>query len=64
LIADVISYGYAFCVIAAVLIFNITVPLPAGIVVMVLFVVLRAMAREIHKTARRADRRSGDRRTS
>ena len=62
LIADVISYGYAFFVIAAVLVFNITVPLPAGIAVMVLFVVLRGMAREIHKNARRADRRVGDRR--
>ena len=54
LLADVISYGYAAVVVWATLQFDLQFTLPVGIGIMALFVVLRGVAHEIRKDARKA----------
>jgi hypothetical protein len=53
LLADFISFGYAAAVIWATLQFDLQFTLPTGIGIMVLFVVLRGVAHEIRKDARK-----------
>lgn len=52
-LADVISYGYAAVVVWATLHFDLAFQLWQGIAIMVLFVVLRGVAHELRKDARR-----------
>lgn len=52
-LADVISYGYAFVIVLATLQFDLVFHLWQGIALMVLFVALRGVAHEIRKDARR-----------
>jgi hypothetical protein len=53
LLADVISYGYAAVILFATLQFDLQFTLVEGIGIMVLFVVLRGVAHEIRKDARK-----------
>ena len=53
MLADVISYGYAFIAIWATLQFDIAFQVWQGIAVMVMFVLLRGVAHELRKQARR-----------
>ena len=53
LLADVISYGYAAIVIWATLQFDLAFQVWQGVAIMVLFVVLRGVAHELRKDARR-----------
>ncbi|MCW2972761.1 MAG: hypothetical protein JWN72_1034 [Thermoleophilia bacterium] len=53
ILADVISYGYAAVIVLATMQFNLQFSLLEGIGVMALFVVLRAVAHEIRKDARK-----------
>jgi len=52
-LADFVSYGYAFVVIWSTLQFDMTFNVFQGIGVMIVFVALRAVAHEIRKDARR-----------
>jgi hypothetical protein len=52
-LADVVSYGYAALVMFATLQFDLAFTIWQGIAIMVLFVLLRAVAHEIRKEARR-----------
>lgn len=53
LLADFISYGYAAVVILGTLQFDLQLQLWHGVVMMALFVMLRAVANELRKDARR-----------
>lgn len=53
ILADVISYGYAFAVVWATLQFNLIFQLWQGVALMVMFVLLRGVAHEIRKDVRR-----------
>jgi hypothetical protein len=53
-LADVISYGYAAVLILATLQFDLAFQLWQGIAIMVLFVLLRGVAHELRKDARKA----------
>ncbi|MCW2927109.1 MAG: hypothetical protein JWM86_1077 [Thermoleophilia bacterium] len=53
LLADVISYGYAAAVMWATLAFDLNFQVWQGVAVMVMFVLLRAIASELRKDARR-----------
>lgn len=53
MLADVISYGYAAVVVFATLQFEWQFTVPEAIGVMVVFVLLRAVAHEIRKDARK-----------
>lgn len=52
-LADVISYGYAFAIVWATLQFDLAFAVWQGIALMVLFVALRGVAHELRKDARR-----------
>lgn len=52
-LADVISYGYAVAVVWGTLAFDLQFQLWQGVAIMVLFVLLRGIAHEIRKDARR-----------
>ena len=52
-LADVISYGYALAIVLATLQFDLQFSIIQGIGLMVLFVVLRGVAHEIRKDARK-----------
>ncbi len=52
-LADVVSYGYAVAVGWATLQFDLAFQIWQGVAVMVLFVVLRGVAHELRKDARR-----------
>lgn len=54
LLADVISYGYAVTIMWATLQFDLQFAVWQGIAIMVLFVMLRGVAHELRKDARRA----------
>ena len=54
LLADVISYGYAFVIVWATLQYDLMFEVWQGIALMVLFVALRGVAHEMRKDARRA----------
>ena len=54
LLADVISYGYAAVVVWATLAYDLTFQVWQGVLIMVLFVVLRGVANELRKDARRS----------
>ena len=62
LLADVISYGYAVAIVWATLAMDLSFNVWQGIGVMVLFVVLRGVAHEIRKDARRQVIREAKRR--
>ncbi len=64
LLADVISYGYAALVILATLHFDLAFQLWQGIAIMVLFVVLRGVAHELRKDARRTALREARRKAA
>src|SRR5262245_54079498 len=53
LLADAISYGYAFVIIWATMQFDLMFDLWQGIALMVLFVLLRGVAHEIRKDVRK-----------
>ena len=53
LLADVISYGYALVVVIATLQMDLAFEIWQGVAIMVLFVVLRGIAHELRKDARR-----------
>lgn len=53
-LADVISYGYAAVIMLATLQFDLAFQLWQGIAIMVLFVLLRGVAHELRKDARKA----------
>lgn len=53
LLADVISYGYAAVMVLATLQFDLQFSVLQGVGIMVLFVVLRGVAHEIRKDARK-----------
>lgn len=53
ILADVISYGYAFVIVWATLQFDLLFELWQGVALMVLFVALRGVAHEMRKDARR-----------
>jgi hypothetical protein len=53
LLADVISYGYAFAIVWATLQFDLMFEIWQGVALMVLFVALRGVAHEIRKDVRR-----------
>lgn len=52
-LADVVSYGYAVAVIWGTLAFDLQFQLWQGIAVMVMFVLLRGVAHELRRDARR-----------
>lgn len=53
LLADIFSYGYAVVVMWATLVFDLQFAMWQGITLMVVFVALRGIARELRKDARR-----------
>jgi hypothetical protein len=53
LLADAISYGYAFVIVWATLQFDLMFQVWQGVALMVLFVALRGVAHEIRKDVRR-----------
>lgn len=53
MLADVVSYGYAAVVVWSTLQFDLMFQLWQGIAIMALFVVLRGVAHELRKDARR-----------
>jgi hypothetical protein len=63
-IADLVSFGYALVVVVATLQFDLTFTVLQAVLIMVLFVVLRAVAHEIKRDARRTflakERRSAE----
>ena len=61
LVADVISYGYAAVVMWATLAYDLAFQLWQGVLIMVLFVVLRGVAHELRKDARRTALRAARR---
>lgn len=63
-LADVISYGYAIGVVWATLAFDMQFQLWQGIAIMVLFVLLRGVAHELRKDARRAALREARRKAA
>lgn len=63
-LADVISYGYAFAVIWGTLAFDLHFQLWQGIAIMCLFVALRGVARELRKDARKSAIRDARRRAA
>lgn len=52
LVADLVSYGYAAAVILTTLQLDLQFTPPEGIVIMVVFVLMRAAAREIRRVER------------
>ncbi len=64
ILADVISYGFAAAVIWATLALDLQFALWQGIAVMVLFVLLRGVAHEIRKDARRTALRDARKRAA
>ena len=52
-LADVLSYGYAAVVVWATLQFDLAFEIWQGVAIMILFVVLRGVAHELRKDARR-----------
>ncbi|MCW2924352.1 MAG: hypothetical protein JWM98_1756 [Thermoleophilia bacterium] len=63
-LADVFSYGYAAVVILATLQFDLQFELWQGVAAMVLFLMLRGVAHELRKDARRAALREARRLTA
>jgi hypothetical protein len=61
-LADVISYGYGIAVVWATLAMDLQFQLWQGVAIMSLFVVLRGVAHELRKDARRAAMREARRR--
>ncbi len=64
ILADVISYGYAALVMWATLAYDLQFQLWQGIAIMVLFVVLRGVAHEVRKDARRTALREARRKAA
>ncbi len=60
-LADVISYGYAAVVVWATLQYDLMFQIWQGVVIMCLFVVLRGIAHELRKDARRTAMREARR---
>jgi hypothetical protein len=54
LLADVVSYGYAVVVVWATLQYDLAFQIWQGVAIMCLFVVLRGVAHELRKDARRS----------
>lgn len=52
-LADIVSFGYAIVVVVATLQFNLAFSVLQGLLVMVMFVALRAVAWEVRKDARK-----------
>lgn len=61
LIADVVSYGYAFVVVLATLQLGLEFTMVQAVLIMCVFVALRGVAHEIRKDARRAAMRDARR---
>lgn len=57
IVADVISYGYAALIVFSTLQFGLTFSIPAGVLLVVLYICLRGLAREIRRDAIRAAKR-------
>ena len=64
LLADVISYGYAAAIVFSTLAMDLSFEIWQGVGIMALFVVLRGVAHEIRKDARRQVVREAKRRAA
>jgi hypothetical protein len=64
LLADIISYGYAVAVVWATLTYDLAFQLWQGVAIMVLFVALRGIARELRRDARRTALREARRKAA
>ena len=64
LLADAISYGYAFVIVWATLQFDLMFEVWQGVALMILFVALRGVAHEIRKDVRRQVLRDARRRAA
>jgi hypothetical protein len=62
LLADVISYGYGIAVVWGTLVMDLQFQLWQGVAIMSLFVILRGVAHELRKDARREAMRDARRR--